>query len=94
LISTGNQNIENALRKMNSQDAKRAAQSSISNLQALDLKVIIQKLDYEIGSYDVLPCGQAMTLCNMAFIELSNRFEDILSTSFEESPKGDKTRVF
>jgi hypothetical protein len=60
----------------------------------LDLKVIIQKQEYELGSYDVLPCGQAMTLCNNAFIDLSNRFEDILSTSFEESPRGDKKRVF
>jgi hypothetical protein len=34
-----------------------------------------------------------MTLCNNAFIELANRFDDILSTSFEESPRGYKKRV-
>ena len=34
-----------------------------------------------------------MTLCNNAFVDLCNRFEDILSASFEESPRGDKTRV-
>jgi hypothetical protein len=34
-----------------------------------------------------------MTLCNNAFIDLSNRLEDIMSSSFEESPRGDKNRV-
>jgi hypothetical protein len=50
--------------------------------------------EYQYGSYQVIPCGPSMTLCNNAFIELSNRFEDIMSSSFEESPRGDKTRVF
>jgi hypothetical protein len=34
-----------------------------------------------------------MTLCNNAFTDLSDRLEDILSSSFEESPRGDKARV-
>ena len=34
-----------------------------------------------------------MTLCNNAFSDLSDRLEDILSSSFEESPRGDKARV-
>ena len=34
-----------------------------------------------------------MTLCNNAFIDLANRFEDILSTSFEVTPRGDKKRL-
>ena len=54
---------------------------------------MIHKVDFEKGGYDVLPCGPLMTLCNNAFMELSNRFEDILSASFDESPKGDKNRL-
>ena len=53
----------------------------------------VQKIDFEIGAYDTLPCGTSMTLCNNAFVDLCNRFEDILSSSFEESPRGDKQRV-
>jgi hypothetical protein len=34
-----------------------------------------------------------MTKCNVAFVELSERVEDLLSASFEESPRGDKNRV-
>jgi hypothetical protein len=34
-----------------------------------------------------------MTLCNNAFVDLSYRIEDLLSSSFEESPRGDKARV-
>jgi hypothetical protein len=34
-----------------------------------------------------------MTDCNNAFVNLASRMEDILSASFEESPRGDPTRV-
>lgn len=34
-----------------------------------------------------------MTLCNNAFIDLANHLEDILSSSFEESPRGDVSRI-
>ncbi len=34
-----------------------------------------------------------MTICNNAFVDLCNRFEDILASSFDESPRGDKKRV-
>ena len=34
-----------------------------------------------------------MTLCNNAFITLSDRLDDILGASFEVSPRGQKTRV-
>jgi len=34
-----------------------------------------------------------MTLCNNAFVDLASKIEDILASSFEESPRGDKTRV-
>jgi hypothetical protein len=34
-----------------------------------------------------------MSLCNSAFRDLSDKMEDILSSSFEESPRGDKMRV-
>ena len=34
-----------------------------------------------------------MTLCNNAFIDLANHMDDILSSSFEESPRGEKKRV-
>jgi hypothetical protein len=54
---------------------------------------MLDKIDYQYGQYDVLPCGSSMTLCNNAFVDLCNRFEDILTASFEESPRGDKTRV-
>ncbi len=54
---------------------------------------MIDKVNYEVGQYDTLPCGPAMTLCNNAFVDLCFRFEDILASSFEESPRGDKKRV-
>lgn len=54
---------------------------------------MIDKIDFSYGGYDVLPCGVQMTLCNNAFIDLCNRFDDILSSSFEELPRGDKNRV-
>lgn len=34
-----------------------------------------------------------MTLCNNAFVDLSKRMDDLLSASFDESPRGDKERV-
>ena len=34
-----------------------------------------------------------MTLCNNAFVDLASKMEDLLSSSFEESPRGDKKRV-
>ena len=62
-------------------------------LDALVRKQMIENIEYQNGAYDALPCGPAMTLCNNAFIELSRRFDDVLSASFEESPRGDKQRV-
>lgn len=34
-----------------------------------------------------------MAECNIAFTDLTDRFDDILKSSFLESPAGDKTRV-
>jgi hypothetical protein len=34
-----------------------------------------------------------MSVCNNAFADLAQRMEDILSSSFDESPRGDKGRV-
>ena len=62
-------------------------------LDVLVRKHMIDKIEYQYGSYDVLPCGPLMTLCNNAFVDLCNRFDDLLSASFEESPRGDKKRV-
>lgn len=63
---------------------------SMNILDVLVTKHMVEKLEYDVGGYDVLPCGQAMTLCNNAFIDLSRKMDDILSASFDESPRGDK----
>jgi hypothetical protein len=55
---------------------------------------MILKEEYQYGSYQVIPCGPTMTTCNNAFIDLANRFDDILASSFDESPRGDKKRVY
>lgn len=34
-----------------------------------------------------------MTLCNNAFVDLATKMEDILSSSYDESPRGEKKRV-
>lgn len=34
-----------------------------------------------------------MTLCNNAFIDMCKHLEDVLSSSFDVTPKGDKDRV-
>lgn len=65
----------------------------MSILDALVKKHMIEKIEFQIGGYDVLPCGPLMAQCNIAFVDLCNRFEDILSASFEESPLGDKKRM-
>lgn len=65
----------------------------MSILDVLVRKHMIDKMEFEYGRYDVLPCGPLMTLCNNAFVDLCNRFDDILSASYEESPRGDKKRV-
>lgn len=67
--------------------------NSINILDVLVRKHMIEKVEFEYGAYDVLPCGPLMTLCNNAFVDLANRFDDILSASFDESPRGDKKRV-
>jgi hypothetical protein len=54
---------------------------------------MIDKVNYEYGQYDTFPCGPSMTLCNNAFADLCLRLNDILASSFDESPKGDKKRV-
>jgi len=93
MISTGNQDILNALRLMDAKSATRSAETSKGILEALNLKFIEEKIEFENGKYDSLPCDTGMVACNNAFIDLANKFEDILSTSFEVSPRGDKTRV-
>jgi len=50
-------------------------------------------MTYENGMYTAAPCGAEMILCNNAFFNLADRMEDLLSTSFNESPRGDKKRV-
>lgn len=65
----------------------------MSILDVLVRKHMIEKVEYQYGSYDVLPCGPLMTICNNAFVDLASRFDDILAASFEESPRGDKQRV-
>lgn len=93
LVTLGNEQILNAIRKLNSQEAIRSAESSYNVLDTLVNKHMTMQIEYETGSYDVLPCGPAMTLCNNAFIDLSRKMDDILSASFDESPRGDKERV-
>ncbi len=66
---------------------------SINILDSLVEKHMVMGLEYDVGGYDVLPCGPAMTLCNNAFVDLTKRIDDILSASFDEAPKGDKNRV-
>ena len=90
LITLGNEEILNAIRKLNSQEAQRSAMDSMGILDVLVTKHMIQNLEYDVGSYDVLPCGPSMTLCNNAFIDLARKMDDILSASFDESPRGDK----
>lgn len=94
MVQLGNQEILNAIRKLNSQEAQRSAQASISKLKSLVKKHMINKEEYQYGSYQIAPCGPTMTECNNAFTELADRFDDILASSFEESPRGDKKRVF
>eukprot|EP00347_Sterkiella_histriomuscorum_P014024 403362451 len=93
LIVLGNEEILNAIRQLNSKEAQRSAMDSMNILDVLVTKHMVDKLEYDVGGYDVLPCGQAMTLCNNAFIDLSKKLDDILSASFEESPRGNQTRV-
>jgi hypothetical protein len=66
---------------------------SYNILNSLVEKHMIQKREYEGGNYETLPCGEAMTLCNNAFVDLASRIDDILAASFDEVPKGDKDRV-
>lgn len=89
----GNQDILNAISRLDSKEAQRSAMESINILDVLVRKHMIEKVEYQYGGYDVLPCGPMMTLCNNAFVDLSKRLDDILEASFGESPKGDKTRV-
>ncbi|CDW87215.1 UNKNOWN [Stylonychia lemnae] len=94
LIIEGNEEVMNSIRKLNSQQAIRNVQDALSILDTLEEKHLIQKLDFEHGAYDVSPCGNSMTLCNNAFIKLAKSLDDVLEASFEESPKGEKNRVF
>jgi len=81
------------IRKLNSLEAQRLAMESINILDSLVEKHMVMEIEYDVGGYDVLPCGPAMTLCNNAFVDLAKRMEDILSSNFNESPKGDKNRL-
>ncbi|CDW84951.1 UNKNOWN [Stylonychia lemnae] len=93
LVVLGNDKILSAIRKLNSQEAIRSASEAVSILDTLVNKHMSEKIEFDVGGYDVLPCGPAMTLCNNAFIDLTNKMDDILSASFEEQPRGDKERV-
>eukprot|EP00347_Sterkiella_histriomuscorum_P003760 403363054 len=93
MITLGNEQILNAIRKLNSQQAQRKVQGAMGILDSLEMKHLISQMSYEDGSYDVLPCGPDMTLCNNAFIDLCNHMDDVLASSFDESPRGDKDRV-
>lgn len=93
LLTLGNEQIMNAIRKLDTAEAQRQAMESMNILDTLVNKHMVQKLEYDNGGYDVLPCGYQMTLCNNAFVDLSKRMEDILASSFEESPRGDKNRA-
>ncbi len=46
MIATGNQEILNAIRKLNSQEAQRSASSSINILESLVTKHLIDKVEY------------------------------------------------
>jgi hypothetical protein len=89
MIAVGNQQILNAIRKLNSPEAQRSASDSINILDALVTKHLLDKEEFKLDSYEILPCGIKMTLCNNAFIDLANHLDDILSSSFEESPRGE-----
>ncbi len=52
MIQLGNQDILNALRKLNSLDAERSAKTAMSILDSLNTKLVIQKVEYEFGGYD------------------------------------------
>jgi len=93
LIVLGNQEVLNAIRKLDSAEAQRAAEEAKSILDSLVYKHMVLGQEYEVGNYAALPCGTEMTLCNNAFVELSRRLDDIFGKSFEESPRGDKSRV-
>jgi hypothetical protein len=82
-----------AIRKLNSQEAQRSAMESMNILDSLVEKHMVMELEFDVGNYDVLPCGPAMTLCNNAFVDLTKRVDDILGASFDEVPKGDKERI-
>eukprot|EP00347_Sterkiella_histriomuscorum_P023347 403334993 len=92
MINLGNVEISNAIIMLSSIEAQRQVHSDIQILNSLEIKHIINQLNYEQGSYDVL-CGPDMNLCNNAFIDLCNHLDEILDSSFYESPRGDKDRV-
>ena len=93
LIVQGNQEIISAIKRLNSDEAKRQAMRSITILEALVSKHVEYNIGFQDGGYDSVPCGPAMTDCNNAFLDLCKRLEDIFSTSFNEEPKGDKQRI-
>jgi len=74
LVLQGNKEILDAIRKLNLKEALRSAEESYSILNTLVTKHMILKEEYQDGSYQIIPCGPTMTICNNAFIDLANRF--------------------
>lgn len=51
----GNQEIMEAIRKLNSQEAQRSAMESMTILDTLVEKHMVLQLEYEVCNYEVLP---------------------------------------
>jgi hypothetical protein len=41
----------------------------------------------------MFPCGENLKECYSAFADLSSRMEELMQSSFDQEPKGDKIRV-
>ncbi len=78
---------------LKTKDARQDAQSSITLLDSLTQKHLMYKQIYDYTSYEMLPCGQYLQNCYSAFADLSSRMEELMQSSFEQVPKGDKIRV-
>jgi hypothetical protein len=61
----------------------------MSVLNTLLEKHMILQYSFEDGGYEALPCGDKMSICNNAFVELCDRFDDLLGAIFNEAPRGD-----
>lgn len=92
LIALGNQDILNAIRNLNSEEAQRSARGSMTILETLVRKHMIDGHEYDHNDYSAT-CGYAFSNCNIAFIDLCSKFEDILGASHNDVPRGELKRI-